>query len=89
MKRIFELLTAKELKELKAYYLQKGVSERNFYNLKKKPLTVDAMQIAYKLFGLIYDFKTDTISREQRTRLISTEEVDRKIDEFLNAPFHS
>lgn len=83
MKRLFDLLTTKELKELKEFYLAKGLSERVFYNLKKKPLTIEAMQTAYKMFGIIYDFKTDTLTREQRTRVMTIEEIDHELDKYL------
>jgi hypothetical protein len=70
MKELFNLLTRQELRVLRQYYMTKGISERNFYNLKTKPLTVEAMQVAYDLFGLVYDFKTKVISREQRVTAI-------------------
>lgn len=83
MKRLFNLLTPKELKELKEYYVVQGMHERVFYNLKKKPLTVEAMQVAYDKFGLIYDFKTKEISREQRVPAMTMEEIDAELDKYL------
>lgn len=83
MKELFNVLTRPELKQLREYYKAKGVSDRNFYNLKAKPLTLEAMQVAYDMFGLIYDFKTKQISREQRVPAYSMEEIDTVLDQYL------
>lgn len=84
MKKIFNLLTRLEYEALKAHYLNSGMSERVFYNLKKKKeVPASFMKMLYDSCGITYDFKTDTISRLDGISLHTSEEIDAELDKYL------
>lgn len=74
--KLMQVLTTEERKRIRPILKERGLNEID-------PVTVGMAQYVYDAFGVIYDFRIRRFYREIMVRIITEEELNRVIDEYL------